>query len=53
MDIAEKAAVIHERYPDMGYRRIRDKLKRDHHIDISDKRMLRICRKEGFCSEML
>ncbi len=50
MDIAEKAAVIHERYPDMGYRRIRDKLKRDHHIDISDKRMLRICRKTNIRS---
>ena len=50
MDIADKAAVIHEKHPDMGYRRIRDKLKHDHDIDVSDKRMLRICRKTNIRS---
>ena len=50
MDIADKAAVIHEKHPDMGYRRIRDKLKHDHGINISDKRMLRICRKTNIRS---
>ena len=30
----------------MGYRRIRDELDRPHGIDVNDKRILRICRKE-------
>jgi transposase InsO family protein len=30
----------------MGYRRIRDELDRHHGIDVNDKRILRICRKE-------
>ena len=30
----------------MGYRRIRDELDRYHDIDVNDKRILRICRKE-------
>ena len=30
----------------MGYRRIRDELERCHDIDVNDKRILRICRKE-------
>ena len=30
----------------MGYRRINDELKRHHDIDVNDKRVLRICRKE-------
>ena len=30
----------------MGYRRIRDELARHHDIDVNDKRILRICRKE-------
>ena len=30
----------------MGYRRIRDELDRHHDIDVNDKRILRICRKE-------
>ena len=30
----------------MGYRRIRDELERHHDIDVNDKRILRICRKE-------
>lgn len=42
--IAELAEQIHTESPDKGYRRIRDDLERHHDIDISDKRMLRICR---------
>lgn len=34
----------------MGYRRIRDELDRRHGIAVSDKRVLRICRKEGIRS---
>ena len=30
----------------MGYRRIRDELEKRHDIDVNDKRILRICRKE-------
>ena len=44
--IAEKVKAIHEEHPDMGYRRIRDELDRHHDIDVNDKRILRICRKE-------
>ena len=44
-EIAEKAAKIYEEHPDMGHRRLRDELERNHGIVISDKRMLRICRK--------
>lgn len=43
--IAEKTMKLHEQYPDMGYRRLNDQLKREEDIRISDKRMLRICRK--------
>lgn len=35
---------------DKGYRRIRDDLKRYHHIDVNDKRVLRLCRKLGIKS---
>ena len=49
-EIAEKAARIHEEHPEMGYRRLRDQLEHDHDIVISDKRMLRICRKQQLFS---
>ena len=49
-EIAEKVAKIHEEHPDMGHRRLRDQLERDHSIAISDKRMLRICRKQQIFS---
>ena len=42
--IAGFAEQIHNESPDKGYRRIRDDLEKHHGIDISDKRMLRICR---------
>jgi len=45
-EIAEKIRGIHEEHPDMGYRRIRDELNRHHDINVNDKRVLRICRKE-------
>ena len=44
--IADKIKDIHGKHPDMGYRRINDELKRHHDIDVNDKRVLRICRKE-------
>jgi len=45
-EISEKIKGIHEAHPDMGYRRIRDELDKKHGIDVNDKRVLRICRKE-------
>ena len=42
--IAEIVEEIHTKYPDKGYRRIRDDLERYHGIDVNDKRILRICR---------
>ena len=44
--ITEEIEKIHEQYPDKGYRRITDDLKRYHGISINDKRVLRICRKK-------
>ena len=44
--IAEKVSAIHDKHPDMGYRRIRDTLAHDHDINVNDKRVLRICRKK-------
>lgn len=44
--IAEEIEKIHEQYPDNGYRRITDDLKRYHGISINDKRVLRICRRK-------
>lgn len=43
-EISETIKGIHEAHPDMGYRRIRDELKKRHGIDVNDKRVLRICR---------
>ena len=42
--IAEKIKRIHMESPDKGYRRINDDLRHGHHIDVSDKRILRTCR---------
>lgn len=44
------AEQIHTESPDKGYRRIRDDLERYHDTKISDKRMLRICRKSNIRS---
>ena len=45
-EISEKIKDIHEKHPDMGYRRIRDELEKKHGITVNDKRVLRICHKE-------
>ena len=43
-EIAAKVKEIHTARPDMGYRRIRDELDRNHGIYVNDKRVLRINR---------
>lgn len=43
--IADLIRQMHEEYPDMGYRRLRDKLEHDYSIDVNDKRILRVCRR--------
>lgn len=43
---------IHSKYPEMGYRRIRDKLARDYHKPVNDKRVLRLCRKANIRSQI-
>ncbi len=45
-EISEKLKEIHEAHPDMGYRRLRDELDKNHGIAVNDKRILRICRTE-------
>ena len=42
--IAEAVMSIHKEYPDKGHRRIRDDLLRDYGFNVSDRRVLRICR---------
>ena len=42
--IATKVREIHSARPEMGYRRIRDELDRNHGIQVNDKRVLRINR---------
>lgn len=48
--ISDEIRKIHEQHPDMGYRRIRDELDVNHDIEVNDKRVLRICRKQGIQS---
>ena len=45
-ELSEKIKDIHEKHPDMGYRRIRDELDKKEGIAVNDKRVLRLCRKE-------
>ena len=45
-ELSEKIKDIHEKHPDMGYRRIRDELDKKQGIAVNDKRVLRLCRKE-------
>lgn len=45
-----KMEQIHGKWSDKGYRRIRDDLEHDFGIDVSDKRVLRICRVKGIKS---
>jgi transposase InsO family protein len=49
-EIGEKLQKIHQEHPDMGYRRLRDQLDKKEHIDVNDKRVLRICRNMGIQS---
>lgn len=42
--LAAKVTKIHAAHPDMGYRRIRDELDRNHGVHVNDKRVLRINR---------
>lgn len=44
--VAEKILEVHDKHPDMGYRRIRDTLEHDYDINVNDKRGLRVCRKK-------
>lgn len=44
--VAEKILEVHDKHPDMGYRRIRDTLEHDYDINVNDKRVLRVCRKK-------
>ena len=48
--LASLAEDIHEKHPDRGYRRIRDKIAHDDGLHVNDKRILRICRKKKLCS---
>lgn len=44
--VEEKILEVHDKHPDMGYRRIRDTLEHDYNINVNDKRVLRVCRKK-------
>lgn len=48
--IAAIIETIHMEFPEKGYRRIKDDLKRYYNINVNDKRVLRICRKKGIKS---
>ncbi|MGG5315499.1 IS3 family transposase [Enterococcus sp. AZ072] len=50
--ITKDIRTIHEKHPDMGYRRIKDELKRTYKINVNDKRVLRICRHEQIQSRI-
>ncbi|MGG5317031.1 IS3 family transposase [Enterococcus sp. AZ072] len=50
--ITKDIRTIHEKHPDMGYRRIKDELKRAYKINVNDKRVLRICRHEQIQSRI-
>lgn len=50
--IAERLEALHEKHPDMGYRRLNDKLLHDDKIKVNDKRILRICRKKQIKSDL-
>ena len=50
--ISDRLEVIHQEHPDMGYRRLNDKLRHDNGIKVNDKRILRICRKQQIKSNL-
>lgn len=51
-ELAKTVRAIHDEHPDMGYRRIKDELKRTHDQNVNDKRVLRICREEKIQSSI-
>lgn len=50
--LAERLEKLHGKYPDMGYRRLNDKLRHDDNIKVNDKRILRICRRKRIRSNL-
>ena len=50
--ISDRLEAIHQEHPDMGYRRLNDKLRHDKGIKVNDKRILRICRKQQIRSNL-
>ena len=50
--ISDRLEAIHQEHPDMGYRRLNDKLRHDTGIKANDKRILRICRKQQIRSNL-
>ena len=50
--ISDRLEAIHQEHPDMGYRRLNDKLRHDNGIKVNDKRILRICRKQQIRSNL-
>jgi transposase InsO family protein len=48
--IAEKIESIHTEHPELGHRRVRDVLAREHDINVSDKRSLHLMRTLGIQS---
>ena len=51
-ELADKLEQLHDKHPDMGYRRLNDKLRHDDAIIVNDKRILRICRKRQIKSNL-
>lgn len=49
---SKKLEELHEDNPDMGYRRLNDKLRHDDKIVVNDKRILRICRRQQIKSNL-
>lgn len=52
MELAGKLEKLHTEHPDMGYRRLNDKLRHDDGIKVNDKRILRICRNRQIKSNL-
>ena len=50
--LAKRLEEIHSEHPDMGYRRLNDKLLHEDGIKLNDKRILRICRSRQIKSNL-
>ncbi|MCB6606780.1 transposase [Anaerostipes caccae] len=50
--LASRLEELHQEHPDMGYRRLNDKLRHQDKIRVNDKRILRICRKQQIRSNL-